>query len=297
MEQKAQLPIAAEKTDALILDGQYETTCGKGAVIGQHKTNGNLVVIPMCCKKWTCPACAKRLARTWAKKVAEALPERFLTLTVKPSWTGEPFESYELLKKAFTKMVAKWRRLGHPFEYWSIWELQDNGYPHLHVLQKGAFIPQKWIAKFMEFEHIGLHNDIRRIHGPEGAAAYVVKYTGKAAGTTKTLLTGQRLIAYSHHFFPPCPEPTEPSKYEGYSWTYVSTAAQWVLLSLIRTFGYLISTDKFPRILELVPTGPPRDLEEIANAVDPDWMRRCYGEYESVPHAFYQLTKGAAVTA
>ena len=263
--------------------GRFQDQCGRGSILGQHPGTGHAVVIPMCCKKWTCPACAKRLARSWARKVTEAKPERFITLTVNPAWVETPQGGYEALKKAFTKLVATWRKKNKTFEYWAIWELQENGFPHLHVLQKGDYIPQPWIAQFLKYEKVGLVQDIRQIHGAGGAAAYVVKYTGKAAGTVHRFLGSNRLITYSHHFFPDIDVTAPLPKYDGYQWTYLQVAAATVLLDLVRIFGYIISLDKFPRVLELIPTSPPTDIEQIAHRIDDRWLERCYGSYELVP--------------
>lgn len=279
--------------------------CGKGALLGQHPETGRLALIPMCCKRWTCPACARRLSRMWAKRAVQAKPERFLTITVDPALHESPLAAYDALKAAFQKMVLLWRkpkikdgkilRPEKVFEYMAMWEVQPGtGMPHLHVLQKGDYLPHKWVSAFMQRAKIGTVADIRRIDNAEKAAAYVVKYTQKAGPSIKDLIGRNRLIMCSQKFFAKDIIQPEAKQFDGYIWTHLMTDAATCLMKLVKTSGYQINADRWPAIVELVPTREIEPLEAVADRLDNGWLLRNSGtwadaalaqepEYEEIP--------------
>lgn len=68
------------------------------------------------------------------------------------------------------------------FEYLAICEKTKAGEPHLHILFRSGFIPQKLISDWMnELEEAPIV-DIRKIRNEKAAVAYVSKYIGKAPG-------------------------------------------------------------------------------------------------------------------
>jgi hypothetical protein len=79
--------------------------------------------------------------------------------------------------KLWRKMRATWPK--SDLQYFRVWEAHESGRPHLHVAQRGRFIPWKWLTK----EWLKLSGspgvDIRFIDDPSRAAGYVAKYLGK----------------------------------------------------------------------------------------------------------------------
>jgi len=265
-------PVAAPPATTSF-DG-YITQCGHGSILGQNRETGEIAVVPLCCKSWACPDCAKRLARLWAKRAAEAKPERFLTITADPARSTSPHDAYLKMKKAFQQFVAKWRRRKKVFEYLAIWELQKSGWPHLHVLQKGHYVPIAYIRAWFDKADIGTIDDIRRVQPPENAAAYVVKYTGKATPVTKRLIGHQRLILMSRHFMPQEPLDAAQLIADDWQWTYLQTRPDFVLQIITYKFGYKVNTDRFPYQITLLPDRIDVPLDELASELDPGWLDR-----------------------
>jgi hypothetical protein len=223
----------------------------------------------MCCKRWACSHCAPRLAQRWAAKAAAAKPERFITFTVDPKLIPDPLEAHEALLNAFQTLVKVWRKRKKTFEYLAIWELQKSGMPHLHVLQRGHFIPQKWMSLFMQRAGVGTIVDISRIESEQGAAYYVTKYTQKNTAETKALLGNRRLILVSAGFLAePITPPTDQDTAE-YVWTWSSRSAWYVLDLLIRTHHYKLDDSRFPSRVLLLATDQVVDLDVIKFECDP----------------------------
>jgi len=216
----------------------------------------------------------------WARRAATAGAERFLTLTVKPDWHVSPRAAYEALKTEFSKFVTWWRKTGgsktkprpRVFEYMAIWEIQpQTGYPHLHILQKGDFCPESLIRRWMRNAKIGenVGQKIKKITSGEGAARYVVKYSGKAAGDMKRLLGRNRLIQASRHFFVPELEDPSDKPLFGFAWTWLRVSAATALLTLINYDRYKLDPENKTSMMILQPTDCDYDLERLAYGIDP----------------------------
>lgn len=254
--------------------------CGHGTLIGYDADTNTAIVIPMCCKRWTCPDCAKRLTRTWASRIEAAEPERFLTLTVKPGWHANPRAACRALDKAFHQFVSMWRkgahkndgkikRPPHVFEYVAIWELQENGFPHLHVLQKGHYVPIKFIRRFMEARRVGFIDDIRRVWSHAAAAEELTKYLQKNGGKTSQWLGNGRLIRCSRNFFPAPPPGADPHPTGNFKWTWIQTPPHQALDYLIHGAGYQVVRDFLPDRVELKVGDPARLANFIAGEGGP----------------------------
>lgn len=239
--------------------------CGKGSIIGVSRTTGKICIVPMCCNRWSCPHCAIRLRRLWAKRAADARPERLLTLTADPKYSTDPHKIRERMLEAWQKFVKYWRHgkrraddradlRPHTLEYMAVWELQANGRPHLHILHKGDYIPQKFLKRWMEKSSVGSITDIQRIRSPQAAPKYVTKYLAKSAHDTKAWLGTRRLIMVSAKFFANKKDPPTEESHPDYDWFYSREGAFTILQTLIRSDRYIIDRDQFPSRVELVPT-------------------------------------------
>lgn len=138
-------------------------------------------IAPIRCKRWSCPVChginrARVIALARAGK-----PKAMLTLTVAPEAYGSPDAAAAGLKEGLRLLRLRLKR--HPrfvnFEFLAVFEKHKSGFPHLHLLIRGGFIPWKWLRKVWE-EITGAHQvDIRKIDTRGKAAFYVSKYIGK----------------------------------------------------------------------------------------------------------------------
>lgn len=115
------------------------------------------------------------------REAREGKPQRFITLTVNPSWFTSPEERAE-------KLVHAWRTIrrrfldakpGRECEFLAVFELTKLGEPHLHIIQRGSYMPQRWLSDQMT-ELMGAPIvDIRSVKGKTEVAKYVTKYISK----------------------------------------------------------------------------------------------------------------------
>lgn len=144
-------------------------------------TNGKFKAIKVTCRSWSCESCRVDRKRKLISQVREGRAERLITLTVNPHWFDSPEERAK-------KLVHAWRIIRRRFfkrhpnsicEFMAIFEKTRLGEPHLHIVQRGAFISQKWLSLQLE-ELIGAKIvDIRYVRNQKKVALYVSKYVGK----------------------------------------------------------------------------------------------------------------------
>jgi len=115
-------------------------------------------------------------------QAASGAPTRFVTLTVNPAFYDSPAERLSRLAWAWRNVVKRLRRErpDEEFEYLAVVEETKRGEPHLHILLRGPYIRQRWLADAMK-ELIGAQIvDIRAVRGLRQAVNYVAKYITKA---------------------------------------------------------------------------------------------------------------------
>jgi hypothetical protein len=125
----------------------------------------------------------------WAHRVKEAEPERMLTFTR----IGEDRDSIRL---GLQQVVRHIRVSGYEIQYWGVIELHESGKPHIHVLQKGSYIPKKVVVEACSKANWGF-NDIRKIDNSWSATHYCAKHLCHSHGRR----WAGRLIRYSKKFF------------------------------------------------------------------------------------------------
>ena len=253
---------------------QHKFGCIKGSILGLDENTGHVIVIPLCCKSWTCPACAERLLDQWTKRTIDAQPERFLTWTVDPKLHPDPHEARVAIQKAWTSFVAHWRKgraakglkhkiPTHTLEYISVWERHKSGHPHLHALIRGEYIPQSYLKQWSIKAGCGSIIDIRKVENVRNAAAELLKYVTKAADDVSGFFEGFRLINCSRHFMPDeLPKPTDENTPD-YVWQMSRERAAHVLTALVTRFGYTLAPKSLGGRVELVPHAHNLNLEEI----------------------------------
>lgn len=110
-----------------------------------------------------------------------ARPRAMLTLTVSSNHYDTPDDAAAALKRGLRLLRLRLKR--HPrlvnFSFLAIFEAHKSGYPHLHLLIRGKFIPWEMLTKWWEEITGSTHVDIRKIDTTGKAAFYVAKYLGK----------------------------------------------------------------------------------------------------------------------
>ncbi len=154
--------------------------CTKSGVIvkldGQH-----VVAFPIKCHSWGCPDCSKDRRRQLINEARSGKPNRFITLTVNPNWFDSPEDRAARLSKAWRLVVAAYRHRwpDREAEYLAVFEATEKGEPHLHIVWRGAWMPQKWLSKQMAKRMGAPVVDIRRVRDQKKVIEYVSKYISK----------------------------------------------------------------------------------------------------------------------
>ncbi len=146
-----------------------------GRVLVNDRTSD---LLPLPCNTWGCSVCGPAKAHRLGVLAASARPERFVTL----SKVGPDLET---VSRRLITLSQSLRRAGHTWEYLAVPEVHQNGFWHLHVLQKGSFLPQRELSRRAASAGMGRVVWIERVQGQEQVSNYLCKYL------TKDLLSEQ----------------------------------------------------------------------------------------------------------
>ena len=174
-----------------------EYGCCSGSLIGTNETGDTVKVIPLFCHRWTCPRCRKQKSAFWREIACAGEPDKFLTFTIRENKNIPAKLQAINMKKAWSKLVQKIRYTFGEFEYLMVWELQENGSPHMHLLVRCGFIPQAWLANEWCKMTGAFKVDIRKIKNKNNIARYITKYIGKDIGRVSEELHGLRIVQRS----------------------------------------------------------------------------------------------------
>lgn len=169
----------------------------------------HLVVLQTRCRTWSCPHCGPRRIAHLTHQVVAAKPSKFVTLTVNNGLFESRREAYDRTRRHIGTLTRSVRSRFGNWEYLRILEVTKKGWPHYHLVVRGAYVPQAWLANRWD-ELTGAHIvDIRRVKNMKHAAAYIMKYLYKQKSVPWT----NRRVAWSRKFFPP-PDNDPPPKLE-----------------------------------------------------------------------------------
>ena len=162
-------------TDDDLMADEFDERCPNSSMYARYIVEAKgkpsvIRIVPLRCKSWACPFCAKVNSRILYNKInrgiAGCLDEekksgfrddyslKFLTLTLPGrEWRDSTsrVDAEEVLKYAFKKTISQLRRkLGH-IEYCWVMEFQKkDGYAHLHVVLVGQAIAPKSVLNDIE---------------------------------------------------------------------------------------------------------------------------------------------------
>lgn len=142
-----------------------------------------LIVEPLRCKRWTCETCRPMLQKMLIAKALGGEPTTFITLTIRASW-GTLTEQAQRLVEAWRMIRQSYARQhhGHKIPFLAVFEAHPStGRPHLHILCRANYIPQRWLSDRMRSLAGSPVCDIRRVNSTRHAARYLAKYVGKDA--------------------------------------------------------------------------------------------------------------------
>jgi hypothetical protein len=139
------------------------------------------IAIPLMCRSWSCNYCAPRRRLSLVNLAKDGRANRFITLTASPTVGQSPADRARMLARAWRVVVARAKRqLKLPaLDYLAVFERTKRGEPHLHILARCGFIPQRWLSKQMADIMSSPVVDIRQVKSSSAAAHYITKYVGK----------------------------------------------------------------------------------------------------------------------
>lgn len=135
----------------------------------------------MRCRRWRCPRCGPALRNRLVHLVSQQPPDSMLTLTVDTKAYANPYDAARRLSWALGRLLAdirKWAKPA-PVEYLAVWERTKAGWPHLHVLLRGPFIPQALVSRWWNALTKSPVVWFTPLHGSRAGARYVTKYLTK----------------------------------------------------------------------------------------------------------------------
>lgn len=127
-------------------------------------------------------------------------PSKFLTLTVNPEVYGGPEDRARRLADAWRAIVKRLKRMfpQEQIAYFVVFERTQQGEPHLHVLGRWPYVPQREFSRWMNDLMQAPIVWIEAVRSDRGVAKYVSKYLSKAPqrwGTMKRYWRSQNWAA------------------------------------------------------------------------------------------------------
>lgn len=157
------------------------TVCGGWSLVAQE--HGHTHAITLWCRSWSCTDCAPFRRAALKRFARDGQPTTFITLTVNPERGTSPEDRAHQLSNAWRIITKRARRKFQkaPLEFLAIFEATKAGEPHLHIVARAPYIPQKWLSAQMDELLSAPIVDIRAVRAPKQIANYISKYVTKAA--------------------------------------------------------------------------------------------------------------------
>lgn len=154
--------------------------CSEAVLVNQGADEGHATILR--CKRWSCDLCNPYNHRRIKRAAREGAPNTFLTLTVKATIFDTPDEAARALKRAWVNLrraLERERGVKAP-PFIAVFEATKRGWPHLHIMMRAPFVPQKWYSDTMDRLLQSPVVDVSFIDSVGRVAAYVAKYISKA---------------------------------------------------------------------------------------------------------------------
>jgi len=174
--------------------------CDKAtAATARHIATADLALFLPGCKKWLCEVCGPERKAELCRRLVDAKPNRFLTLTCKPQTGETPREVYDRTRRLIPRLFARLSKRRPKPEYFRMLELHQTGMPHYHFLIRGPYWPRDEIKAEWERLTGAFIVNIQAIWPNDKARArYAIKYVTKAVEAQS--LTSKTWSA-SRHFW------------------------------------------------------------------------------------------------
>jgi hypothetical protein len=153
--------------------------CTDSVLVKEHSTGAQAATLR--CRSWTCEFCGPNRRRQLVALARSGHPDKFITLTASPQAGDSPVQRAKALARAWRVILARAKRLwkGKKWEYLAVFEATKRGEPHLHIIARCPFVPQRWLSEQAKDIVKSPIVDIRAVKSERQVAAYVTKYIGK----------------------------------------------------------------------------------------------------------------------
>lgn len=153
--------------------------CGERVIVESGETVKRAVSLR--CRSWQCQECAPLRRKRLIAHAIAGKPDSFLTLTSINRQGRNKHDAAQELAHAWRwlrrKICTTYKIKKLPFL--AVFEATQTGWPHLHILLRAKFIPQKWISDRMRERTGAFVISIARIRAPSQVVGYCAKYVGK----------------------------------------------------------------------------------------------------------------------
>lgn len=153
--------------------------CSEAITVNQGVDAARAVTLK--CRAWSCPICAPDRKKQLVALAKSGKPTTFITLTSNPAVGCSPGHRARLLVEAWRQVVKRARKkysIKH-IPYLCVFEATKKGEPHVHILARVKYIPQKWLAKQMKELNSAPNVWINEVKNKSKMAYYIAKYCGK----------------------------------------------------------------------------------------------------------------------
>lgn len=152
------------------------------------------------CRSWTCEQCVDYRRRQLKRLARAGKPTSFITLTSRATDDETADERAQKMVRAWRLIVKRAKRQFHlkRLPYLTVIEATKKGEPHLHILARVKWLPQKWLSAQCDELLNAPVVWIERINAAAKIAAYVAKYIGKAPHKFSGVKRYWRSLDYIH---------------------------------------------------------------------------------------------------
>lgn len=161
-------------------EGQLKSACGAWCATAQLE-DGSYIAVPLLCRSWNCPVCARILKRRLLRRLGYAKPNLFATLTTSPRTAATPAEAFVVANAAIASLIKRWRRKfpNDRVDYFLVWEQTKAGWPHAHLLLRAPPVSKHWLSHTWNELTRSYVTDLQKVNAVSHAATYLAKYLAK----------------------------------------------------------------------------------------------------------------------
>lgn len=178
--------------------------CPDRQVFSAYDQNGeHWHAIETRCRRWSCPGCGPLRTKILCRQLANARPNRLITLTCGRPAGRSPREVWDETRRQVPELIRKIRKEVGDIEYCRVMEEHKSGYPHFHLLARSTYIEQELLSRWWCELTDAYVVDIRKVNPDYKVERYVAKYLCKQF---RSAITDRRVTASKGFFLPKDPK-------------------------------------------------------------------------------------------